>query len=1066
MQHINNNAVFNKHVNVHFQTKIVIMRKIAFLTFLILITFAQAFAQVRTVNGRVTDDKGAPLSGVTVSAVGRDSKTLTDNDGNFSISVNEQVRTLRFSYVGYESSDLNISGKNNVSLSMTASNSGLDEVVVVGYTTQRKKEAIGTISSVKGSAIANMPVQSFEASLAGRAAGVQITVPNGVLNNPPVFRVRGTNSINLSSQPLIIIDGVPSFQGDVSQNSAANNPLASINPNDIESIDILKDASSAAIYGSRAANGVVLITTKRGRAGAAKVTYDVTLGQTSAYGLWDVLNAEQYMTVKNEGLLNANVTTQKFLPTLDANGKMIDTDWYDYVYRKGFQQTHTLSISGGNAQTKYYMSAGYTDQEGMLIANDFNRKNIRMNLDHQANKVIGIGGTFNFSNELNKAPNTGSLPGQAFATAGIGRIPLITAPNVSPYNNDGSYNVGSNGLIGVQGNQTGQVGFYNPVPIVNLNSFTSENNRVNSSVYMTIKPVSWMTLKTQYGIDYLNTDNNTFLTSIHGDGFPRGGATSTFAKYRRWVWTNTANFEKKFLDDHSVNLLLGNEQQRTSSDGYGLTRQDISDPFYTDIQGGWLTPNPAGLFRGENYFLSNFASFRYDYKKKYFIGANVRRDEYSAFGPGNKKGDFWGLSAAWDAAGEGFWQKSGLDKIFSSMKLRASYGTVGNIAGISDFVSLSLYGSGLYGALGTLGYSQAGNANLKWETSTKTDVGLSFGILNDKVNFEVTYYNNNIDGLILGVPQAPSRGIPGNSINDNVGSMYNRGLEFTVNATPIRTNNFSWTTNFNLTTNDNKVTSLVPGGAQEFTTGTSGLEVASITRVGHPIGSIFVVRTNGVNPENGRRIFVNKAGREIQYSHVVPAGQSRWTYLDGTTAPALSGAEAVIYGRSTPKYFGGWDNTLRYKNFDFNVMLTYQGGFYVYNGTKAGLRDARFWNSSTEVMTRWTKPGDVTDIPKVIFGDNVSNGSAFAQSQNVEKGDFLKLRNLTLGYSLPRTLIEKAKVSNVRAYVSGQNLAILTNYTGPDPEVSTNGNGNTNQGVDRNSVANARTILFGLRIEF
>jgi TonB-linked SusC/RagA family outer membrane protein len=1042
------------------------MRKLALLSFLILLGLTQVFAQVRTVTGKVTDDKGAPLSGVTVSAVGRDTRALTDNNGNFTISVADQVKSLRFTYVGLEIADQSIVGKNSLQVSMGAANSGLDEVVVVGYTTQRKREATGSISSVKGSAIANQPVQSFEASLAGRAPGVQITVPNGVLNNPPVFRVRGTNSINLSSQPLIIIDGVPSFQGDVSQNSAANNPLASINPNDIESIDILKDASAAAIYGSRAANGVVLITTKRGRSGSAKVTYDVTVGQTSAYGLWDVLNAEQYMTLKNEGLTNANITSQKFLPTLDANGKTIDTDWYDYVYRKGFQQNHTLSVSGGSAQTRYYMSAGYTDQEGMLIANDFKRKNIRMSLDHNANKVIGLGGTFNFSNEFNQAPNTGSLPGQAFNTAGLGRIPLVTAPNVGPYNNDGSYNINAAGLIGVMSNQTGQVGFYNPVPIIALNKFISENNRINSSVYMTVKPVSWLTLKTQYGIDYLNTDNTSFQTPVHGDGFPRGSATSSLAKYRRWVWTNTANFEKKFLDAHTVSLLVGNEQQRTSSEGFGLTRQDVSDPYYIDIQGGWLTPNPAGLFRGENYFLSNFASFRYDYKKKYFLGVNARRDEYSAFGPGNKKGDFWGVSAAWDVSREGFWQSAGIDKVFSSFKLRGSYGTVGNIGGIGDFVSLSLYGSGLYGALGTLAFSQAGNPNLKWETSTKTDIGLSFGILDDKVQFDVTYYNNDINGLILGVPQAPSRGIPGNSINDNVGSMYNRGFEFSITSTPIRTDKFSWTTNFNLTTNDNKVTSLVPGGAQEFTTGTAGLEVANITRVGFPIGSLFVVKTAGVNPDNGRRIFLNKAGQKVQYSHVVPAGQSRWTFMDGTTAPSVSGADAILFGRSTPKWYGGFDNTFRLGNFDLNVLLTYQGGFYVYNGTKAGLRDQRFWNNSTEVMTRWQKAGDVTEIPRVVFGDNVSNGSAFAQSQNVEKGDFMKLRNVSFGYTLPFKFVQKAKISNVRAYVSGQNLAILTNYTGPDPEVSTNGNGNNNQGIDRNSVANARTILFGLRIEF
>lgn len=614
-------------------------------------------------------------------------------------------------------------------------------------------------------------------------------------------------------------------------------------------------------------------------------------------------------------------------------------------------------------------------------------------------------------------------------------------------------------------NLTGQVGFYNPVPIIDLNRFISENNRINGNLYMAIKPFSFLTLRSQYGVDYLNTDNETFLTPVHGDGFPRGGATSTLAKYRRWVWTNTATFDKVFAQNHSINFIVGSEQQYTRSEGFGLTRQDISDPFFTDIQGGWLTPNPAGLFRGENYFLSAFTSLKYDFKKKYFVALNGRRDEYSAFGPGNKKGEFWGVSGGWEIANENFWTQAGLDKVFSSFKARASFGTVGNIAGISDFVSLSTYSSGLYGALGSLLFSNAGNPALKWETSKKTDIGLNFGILNDRITFEATYYKNNIDGLIFGVPQAPSRGIPGNSILENVGAMENKGLELQISATPIRKRDLTWTTTLNLTTNDNKVTALPPGTTQ-FLTATSGLESANVTRLGHSVGSLYVVRTAGVNPANGRRIFINAAGQQIQYNHVPPSGQSRWTFLDGTTAPAVSAADAVLYANTNPKWFGGFDNTVRYKNFDLNVLFTFMGGYSVYNGTKAGLRDQRFWNNHTDVLTRWTKPGDVTEIPRIVFGDNVSNGSAFPQSQNVEKGDHLKLRNATLGYTVPKNWIEKAKINSARVFVSGQNLFIITKYTGPDPEVSSNGNGNTNQGIDRNSVANARTILFGLRLEF
>lgn len=325
------------------------MRKFICLIACIAICFGQAFAQNRTISGKVSDDKGAPLAGVTVAAVGADARTLTDDNGNFSIVVSEKVKSLRFSFVGYQSAEINVTGKSSVTVSLTNSNDNLEEVVVVGYGVQRKKEVTGSVASVKGAAIASLPVQSFDAALGGRATGVQITVPNGVLNNPPVFRIRGTNSINLSSYPLIVIDGVPSYTGDVSQNSAANNPLASINPADIESIEILKDASAAAIYGSRAANGIVQITTKRGKAGASKVTYEGTVGWTSAYGLWDLLNAEQYMTIKNEGLANANITNQQFRPTVGPDGKNIDTRWYDYVYRTGFQQNHNVNVSGGNA---------------------------------------------------------------------------------------------------------------------------------------------------------------------------------------------------------------------------------------------------------------------------------------------------------------------------------------------------------------------------------------------------------------------------------------------------------------------------------------------------------------------------------------------------------------------------------------------------------------------------------------------------------------------------------------------------------------------------------------------
>jgi TonB-dependent starch-binding outer membrane protein SusC len=436
------------------------MRKLLALVASVVLLMTQLQAQTsRTFTGKVTDAKGAPLSGVTVSA-GSDRRTVTDNAGNFTLQVGSNVRSLRFTYVGYNILDASISDKNSITVSMTEEDKSLSEVVVVGYGTQKKKEITGSIASVKGEALANKPTQSFDQALGGRAAGVQVNIPNGVLNAPPVIRIRGTNSISLSSYPLIVLDGVPMFTGDFSGvGGAAGNILASINPNDIESVDVAKDAAATAIYGSRAANGVLFITTKKGKAGRSKVTLDSWIGFSQVQRLPTLLDAFQYTDYKNEALRNAgtfNAATNAFALTNGPDGQPINTRWYDYVYRTGVQHSNTVSISGANESTNYYFSAGYTNQEGILKRNDYQRLSLTMNVDHKVGKAINIGGKIQYSSEKNLAAvSTGSL-GDAFATAGLGRVVMVTAPNISPYNNDGTYNY-NGALIGVMGNRVGQV---------------------------------------------------------------------------------------------------------------------------------------------------------------------------------------------------------------------------------------------------------------------------------------------------------------------------------------------------------------------------------------------------------------------------------------------------------------------------------------------------------------------------------------------------------------------------------------------------------------------------------
>ncbi|OYW20622.1 MAG: SusC/RagA family TonB-linked outer membrane protein [Sphingobacteriales bacterium 12-47-4] len=1042
------------------------MRKLLLLTLFQALLVVGAWAQ-KTVTGKVTDNTGTPVANVSVQVKGSRTGTMTDANGSFAIAISAEAKILVFSAVDFTTVEETVGGRTVINVALAPQDKVLQDVIVVGYGTQRKKEVTGSIATVKGADLANKPVQSFEQALGGRAAGVQVTIPSGVLNAPPVLRIRGTNSISLSSYPLIVLDGVPMYSGDFSGTSAAGNILASINPNDIESVDIAKDAAASAIYGSRAANGVLFITTKKGKSGKAKVTLDSWVGFTNVFGLPDLLDAFEYTDHKNSALVNAgtfNATTNAFALTNGPDGNPINTNWYDYVYRRGVQHSNTVSVSGANDNTSYYFSAGYTDQEGIIKRNDYKRISLTMNVDQKVNKAISLGGKIQYSNEQNLAAVSSGSLGDAFSTAGLGRVVLVTAPNISPYNNDGTYNY-SGALIGVMGNKQGQVGFNNPVIQLDNNRNNAEINHIIANAYLQVKPLKFLTLRSVFGIDYVLVDNEVYFSPISGEGFSsNGSASSWFNKNKRWVWTNTAQFDQTFAEKHNVSVLAGIEQQKSDFVGYGLNRINVSDPAFTNIQGGWATPNTSGLGIGENYLYSEFGRVQYNYDRKYFVTANLRRDGASQLGANSKYGTFWGVSAGWEIANENFWTSAGLDKVFSSFKIRGSHGRVGNISGLGNFASLSTFGSGLYGGNATVVFNQAGNSNLGWETSTKTDIGINFGFLNDRITSEITYYKNNIDGLLLFVPQPPSAGLP-SALPDNVGTMYNKGVEFMISATPITKKDFSWNTSFNITYNKNEVTSLALG-LDQIISATGGLENPSITNPGFPIGMLFVTRTNGVDPATGRRIFINKNGQDVYFQHVAPSGQNRFSFADGSLAPTVSAADASPYKNTNPKYVGGFDNTVRYKNFEMNFLFTYQLGFYIYYGTQAGLRDQRFWNNETAILRKWTKAGDITDIPKAVFGDNISNGSSFPLDVNVFKGDFVKLRSLSLGYNIPKNIVDKAKMSSARFYVSGNNLLIFTKYPGPDPEVSSNGNGTTNQGVDRNTVGNARTITVGLNIGF
>ncbi|HTH54410.1 MAG TPA: TonB-dependent receptor [Cyclobacteriaceae bacterium] len=1058
------------------------MQKVLRLTMgvLLLLFTSAAWAQTRTVSGKVSSkEDGTSLPGVNVLVKGTSNGTTTDADGKYSLSVPDAGGTLVFSFIGLASQEIEIGQQTIIDISMAADATQLSEVVVVGYGTQSKRDINGAIATVDGDKIKAMPNQSFEQALGGRAAGVQVSIPNGVLNNPPVIRVRGVNSINLSSFPLVVIDGIPAFTGDNSATNSPNNPLANINPSDIESVEVLKDASASAIYGSRAASGVILVTTKRGTKGSSKFQYDAWVGVTQPFRLFKMLNADQYMTMKNEAVVNLNqntlaatgtygtATEGSFRPSLDANGNPINTNWYDHVYRTGFSHFNSISFSGATDKTSHYVSVGYTGQKGMLKKNDFDRTSVRINIDHKVYKNFTVGATINYANNFNSAPSTGSLPGAAFNTAGLGRLPLVLPPNVAAFNPDGSYNLGSGGLgAGANINPTSPTqapllpGYYNPDLILDKDKYTSEGNELQGNIYAAWQVIPGLTVKTLYGVNRSSFEDQVFQNSLGGDGYSNGGLAANFYRTnKRWNWQNTIQYDKS-IGKNNLSVLVGGEQQYTQVSRWGAQRTALADPFFTSFQGNYTNIAVSGLLQSENYLVSYFGRVNYDYDKKYFVSLNARRDGYSAWA--NKWGNFYGAAVGYAISEEGFWKNNSFLSNINFFKIKGSYGEVGNSNGIGDFASLQLYSSGLYGAAATLGYSQAGNTALTWEKSKKTDIGFTYGILNDKIQGEFSYYKNLVDGLILNVPQAPSKGVPGNSLPANVGSMQNTGIEITIKYNAINRSDFRWTVGANVTTSTNKVLTLNSDNALIGNT-TLGLETVNYVKVGQSVGAFLAVPTLGVNQANGRRLFQKIDGTVVQYDHL----GTGWTDLNGNTVTAASQAnDGRFYGPALPKWYGGIDNTFSYKNFDLGIFFQYSGGNYVYNGTKAGLRDQRFWNNHTDVLDRWTPEHPSGKIPRVVYGDNVSNGSAIVISENIEKGDFLRLKNVQIGYTFNKGLLEKVKISNARIYASVQNAFIITKYKGIDPENNANGNSPSGASVDRNSVGQARTYTVGINVTF
>lgn len=1007
------------------------------------------------ITGTIKDVHGLPLQGATIIVKGTANAATTDVQGHFMLRNVEPNSSLVVSYVGYEKQEIKIKSKTVIDITLVPNVDQLGNIVVSGYTAQNRTEFTGSSSHIDNKSIANRPVPSFDQALAGQAAGVKMTSNGGSLNATPVFRIRGTNSINLSSYPLIIIDGITTFNGNVGFSAAVeNNPLSSINTNDIESIEILKDASATAIYGSRAANGVVVITTKKGKLGKTKVTYDGYYGITKKPKLPKLLGAEDYVMIKSEAQVNSGLTPTYFVGK-NADGSVQETNWYDYVYQTGHSQNHNLSVSGATESTNYFVGINYSNQTGFLVKNTFVRKSARANLDHRLIKGLHIGANFTYSDVANNNLTTGV--NNSFGKNNLTRESMVLPPNLLPYNADGSYNLSGNSIG--YGPNTNLVNYFNPLPIIDYDSYASASNNLMGLVYADWELFKGFKVKTNYSINSLNVLNTNFGNPYQGNAYTsNGSATNANTSNYRTDFTNIISYTTTIAGNHHLSALAGYEEIHTVSKGASTTRTGLTDRYFQSYYGGFTTISSASATYTESGYRSYFSNVFYDYKKKYLLSASFRRDGFSGLAINHKYGNFGGASVGWNISNENFYVNSALAKTVSDIKVHASYGQVGNV-NIGDYASSTLYTPGTYGGVATLSLSQIGNPDLQWETSKKTDIGINIGLWQNRITLAADYYNNNIDGLILAAPQSPSRGIPGNSINTNAGSMYNRGLEFDIKAHVIDHGDFHWVAGVNISTLKNRVTALV----NNTDIWTSSLETSNITRAGYSVGSVYVVKTNGVNPDNGLRTYVNRNRETVQYNPVT----AKWTKLDGSSTTAMDAyGDGVVIGPTLPTYYGGFNNSFTYKHFDLYVNIVFSGGNKIYNGTQATLLDNNFYNNKVDILRRWTKPGQLTDIPALHYNDQQASGDVLPNSFNVESGAYIKLGSAALGYNIPASLYKQAGIAAIRVYASASNIILHTKYTGSDPEISANGDSNTAAGRDKNSVPAGRSFTLGINVGF
>jgi TonB-dependent starch-binding outer membrane protein SusC len=995
-----------------------------------------------SLTGRVIDKNGAPLVGATIHLNGTTHEVLTDRNGVFRFVTGQRIPVVAtVSFVGYETQEAVISSTAPVNIRLQESAGQLNDVVVVGYGTQKRKDLTSSISSIRQEEVAAIPVASFDAQLQGKATGLQINSNTGVPGDGVFVRIRGTTSINADNNPLYIIDGVfinnTSLQT-VNTGGRATSPLADINPADIQNVEVLKDASATAIYGSRGANGVIIITTKRGSFGSrSKLDLDISNGTNWATRLWALTTGPQHAMLENEYYANSyadalaagNTAGEAQYKTPPFTGSVwnptASTDrgdpslqkTYDRIgelFRHGALQNYNLSLSGGNKETQYYLGAGYTHQDADIRPLYFERASLRFNLDQKVTDWLQVGVSNNFSRTFRKQGRAGDGP-----DGGLLQSAVNTATYLPPFSPTGQ--------------PLDYAGFDNLAILIQYYDVHTISLRYIGNLYADAQILPGLKFRTSWSLDYNNYNESQYWNNLTQDGAPptNGLATSALTLNSTWIGEQTLSYKTLFGDKNSFGIVIGNTLQSNLTTNTSATGTGFPNNSYTSISSAATTTASQSWTKGN--LASFFGRIDYNYAGKYFLEASARADGSSKFGSNNKWGYFPSVGASWRLKQEAFLQDA---HWLSDLKLRGSYGITGNQNGINNFAAQGLWSGGYAypdnggGAQpGTAPY-QLGNANLKWERTAQANIGLDLGLFRDRLTVNANLYDKRTTNVLLQLPIPAISGF--STYNSNAGIVSNKGYELGIHSVNLKKHGLTWSTDFSISGNISKIVSL-PTPIYQYN------RDWLIMQQGHPLYSFWLYRQLYVDPKTGNSVFAGEVN---------------------DNAPT-SARETM--GNAAPKFFGGLNNTLSLAGFDVSLLFTYEYGNDVLNlqrffGEGGGTRDANRVLLASQ-LERWTHSGQITDVPR-----ETAYGLNYTLQQNsrfLEDGSFIRLKALNIGYTIPGVITRKYHVSSLRVYFVGTNLWLLTKYTGPDPEANVTSI-QTIQGLDLGTPPQPRAIQFGI----